>query len=487
MTLIDRQYDGLFYADQIKQKNVTPKKLVEQAFETIEKENPRLNAVIHLRKEKALAEAETRDFSDKPFGGVPILLKGIGQPLAGEPNTSGAALLKGTVAEQTGHYTQALIDAGFIVIGQTNVPEFAFKNITEPVLYGPTRNPWNTKHTPGGSSGGAAASVASGMVSIAGASDGGGSVRIPASFTGLIGLKPTRGRTPVGPGVGRNWQGASINFALTKSIRDTAAMLDVLQTEQPAAAFQTPLFTEGYLSALEKPTLKKFRIAYSLESPVLSEVSEEAKEAVLNTVNWLQSQGHTAAEKTPPIDGIDLMKSYYIMNSGETTAMLEGIEKKLSRKLTIDDMELVTWVLFSAGKTISAAQYSNTLNTWDRAAEVMAEFNKDYDLYITPATADSAPEVDYPWQDESTLERMRNIAQMNSEEQQQVVWDMFGLSLPVTPFGMQANLTGQPSISLPVHLTKEGLPLGVQITAPKGKENWLLAIGRDMEADGRFI
>lgn len=487
MSLINRKQDGLFYAEQVRNKQVTPKELVEQAFATIEKENPRVNAVIQLRKEKALAEAETRDFSNLPFGGVPILLKGIGQPLAGEPNTSGAALLKDAVADRTGHYTQALIDAGFIVIGQTNIPEFAFKNITEPELYGVSRNPWNTAYSPGGSSGGAAASVVSGMVPIAGASDGGGSIRIPASFTGLVGLKPTRGRTPVGPGSGRSWQGASINFALTKSIRDTAAMLDVLQTVQPAAAFQTPLFTEGYVNALAKPTPKKFRVAYSMESPILSEVSDEAKEAVLKTADWLREQGHTVIEKAPPIDGIHLMKSYYIMNSGETTAMLEAIENNLGRELTIDDMELVTWVLFSAGKSISAAQYSNTLSTWDRAAEIMADFNQEHDLYLTPATAESAPKADVLWQDESVLERMRNVAQMNSQEQQQVVWDMFDKTLPITPFGMQANLTGQPAISLPVHLTKDGLPLGVQFTAPKGKEDWLLAIGRDMEIDGQFI
>lgn len=486
MSIINREQDGLFYAEQIQNKKITSKELVEQAFQVIEKENPYLNAVIHTRKEQALKESEERDFNGKPYGGVPILVKGLGQSLAGEPSTSGAHLLKDSVAKQTSHFTQALIDAGFIVIGQTNVPEFGFKNITEPELYGPSRNPWNTDYSPGGSSGGAAASVVSGMVPVAGASDGGGSIRIPASFTGLVGLKPTRGRTPLGPGSGRNWQGASISFALTKSIRDTAAMMDVLQTIQPAAAFQTPLFTEGYVNALEKPT-PHFSIAYSLESPILSEVSEEAKNAVLKTVDWLKAQGHSVIEKTPPIDGVNLMKSYYIMNSGETTAMMESIETTLQRKLTIDDMELVTWVLYNAGKTISAAAYSKTLNTWDRAAEVMAEFNQEFDLFLTPATAESAPKVGTQWQDEDMLERMRNIAAVDSAEQQQVVWDMFDKSLPITPFGMQANLTGQPSISLPVHLTAEGLPLGIQFTAPKGKEDWLLAIGRDMEADGQFI
>ena len=487
METINRIKDGLYYAQQLREKKLSSQELIEESFRIIEKENPLLNAVTHTRKEKALAEAESRNFSNQVYGGVPILLKGLGQSLVGEPNTSGSNLLKNTVAQTTSHYVTALQKAGFVVIGQTNVPEFALKNITEPELYGPARNPWNPDHTPGGSSGGASASVAAGMVPIAGASDGGGSIRIPASFTGLIGLKPTRGRTPIGPGVGRSWQGASISFALTKSMRDTAAMLDALQVIQPAAAFQTPLFEAGYLKMLHNAQPKTFRIAFSLESPIHSAVSQEAKQAVLKTVKWLEAKGHQVTEKTPEIDGIQLMESYYMMNSGETTAMMEGIEKNLQRPLTIDDMELVTWVLYNAGKSISAASYSNTLTTWDQAAEVMANFNESYDLYLTPATAEAAPKVGVQWQDEATLDRMRRIHEFSTAQQQQIVWDMFDKSLPITPFGMQANLTGQPSISLPVHLTKAGLPLGVQFTAPKGREDWLLMIGRALEADGQFI
>lgn len=486
MESLDRTKDGLYYAKQVRDKKISARELIEESFRTIEKVNPLLNAVIHTRKEKALAEGETRDFSNQIYGGVPILLKGIGQSLAGEPNTAGSHLLKDAVAQTTSHYVRALEKAGFVVIGQTNVPEFAFKNITEPKLYGPARNPWNPNHTPGGSSGGASASVAAGMVPIAGASDGGGSIRIPASFTGLVGLKPTRGRTPIGPGVGRSWQGASISFALTKSIRDTAAMLDALQVVQPAAAFQTPLFEPGYLKTLHHLQSKSFRIAFSLESPIGTVVNEEAKKAVLKTVKWLEANGHQVTEKTPDIDGIKLMKSYYVMNSGETAAMMEGIEESLKRPLTFDDMELGTWVLYNAGKSISAASYSNTLTTWDQAAEVMADFNETYDLYLTPATADAAPEVGVQWQDESVLDQMRHIEGYSMAQQQQIVWDMFDKSLPTTPFGMQANLTGQPSISLPVHLTARGLPLGVQFTAPKGREDWLLMIGRALEADGQF-
>lgn len=483
MIEINRSEDALYYATAIREKRLSAKELVLQAIMKIETHNKQVNAVIHPRFEAALKEAESRDFTGKPFGGVPILLKDMGQTLKGEPATSGSVLLKNVRSHQTSHYTQALQDAGFIIIGQTNIPEFGFKNITEPELYGPSRNPWNTAYSPGGSSGGAAAAVATGMVPIAGASDGGGSIRIPASFTGLVGLKPTRGRMPVGPGSGRNWQGASIDFALTKSIRDTSALLQSMQTVQLAAAFQTPLLPNNFM----ENSKRQFRIAYSLKSPIDSPVSDEAKKAVLKIVAWLDKNGHDVSEKDPNYDGIALMKSYYTMNCGETTAMLEGIENQLGRGLTIDDMELVTWVLYQAGKNISAADYSRTLKAWDATAETMAHFHDDYDLLLTPTTADLAPLVAQEWQSQELQAKMATIQDYSASEQAQIVWDMFDESLPITPFGMQANLTGAPSLSLPVHLTASGLPLGVQLTAPKGREDWLLVLGEAIEAAGLFI
>ena len=480
---INREEDALHFAHLAQQKEASPRELVAQAIARIEKENPALNAVIHPRFEAALKEAETRDFTGKPFGGVPILVKDMGQTLAGEPSTSGSVLLKDTISSQTSHYTQKLLDAGFIVIGQTNVPEFGFKNITDARIFGPSRNPWNPDYSPGGSSGGAGAAVAAGMVPLAGASDGGGSIRIPASFTGLVGLKPTRGRMPVGPGSGRNWQGAAIDFVLTKSIRDTTAMLENMQTVQLAAAFQAPLLPEGFMMNGRR----KYKVAYSLQSPILSEVSEEAKTAVMKMVRWLEANGHEVVEKDPDYDGVALMESYYIMNCGETASMLQGMEQKLGRPFTLDDMELITWVLYHAGNKVSAAEYSNTFKRWDAAAEAMAHFHETYDLLLTPTTAEAAPLVDMDWQSADLKAKMANIQEFSASEQQQIVWDMFGLSLPITPFGMQANLTGAPSLSLPIHVTEAGLPLGVQFTAPKGREDWLLGLGEAIEADGLFI
>lgn len=485
--LIDRTKDGMYYSEQIRNRQVSSEELLMASFKSIKEQNALLNAVIHTREDKALSEARDESKLDGPFSGVPILLKEMGQNMIGEPARAGSKLLRDNASTYTSHFVAQLQKSGFIPIGSTNVPEFGFTNITHSDLFGPARNPFNPEFSAGGSSGGAAAAVASGMVPVAGASDGGGSIRIPASFTGLVGLKPTRGRTPIGPGSGRAWQGASISFALTKSVRDTAALLDNMQVVQPAAAFQTPLYREGYLNSLTAPLNKKMRIAFSLKSPIGSQVSSEAEDAVLNAVNWLEQKGFAVDQSEPDIDGVDLMKSYYVMNSGETAAMLGNMEKALGRSITMKDVELLTWVLYQSGKKVSAAEYSNTLSTWDDAAEKAALFNERYDLLLQPTTAEPAPRVDKIYWSESFKEKMRHIDTFSPADQQQLIWDMWEESLSITPFTQQANLTGQPAISLPTHLTKEGMPLGIQFTAPKGKEHWLLQMGRMMEEDGLFV
>lgn len=483
---MDRQKDAFYYTSMLKEKKVSSEELIVDAFERIEKENPMYNAVIHTRKEKALGEARTGDYQETLFGGVPILIKDLGQDLAGEPATSGSRLLRDYTASHTSHFVKAIERAGFIVIGQTNTPEFGFKNITDAVIHGPARNPFNKDHSPGGSSGGAAAAVASDMVAIATASDGGGSIRIPASFTGLVGLKPTRGRTPVGPGSYRGWQGASISFALTKTVRDTALMLDALQTIQAAAPFQTPLFSGSYFQNMMDGNRRKFRIAYSLESPVKSVVSEDAKQAVMQTIAYLEALGYQVEEKTPDVDGIRLMESYYAMNGAETEAMLRGISLGQGRDLTIDDMELVTWAIYQYGKTVSGGDYSLALGLWDQAAAEWDRFHDSYDLLVQPTTAHAAPRIDQAFQSEELKERMRSADSLAARERKEIVWKMFEESLGVTPFTQQANLTGQPAISLPVYTTPAGLPIGVQFTAPKGKEEWLLDIAAVMEENGLF-
>lgn len=484
---INRKEDGIYYAELIKMREVSSEELIHQSFKVIEEKNSLLNAVTHSRKEKALEEAARNDWAGKPFGGIPILLKGLGQNLKGEPATAGSKLLKEVTASQTSHFVRQLQAAGFIPIGSTNVPEFGFTNITHSELYGPARNPYDPDYSAGGSSGGAAGAVASGMVPIAGASDGGGSIRIPASFTGLIGLKPTRGRTPVGPGSGRNWQGAAISFALTKTIRDTAAMMDAMQVIQPAAAFQTPLFKEGYLNYINQPLEKPFTFSFSLDSPVHTKVSEDAHLAVEKVVNWLEESGYDVSEAAPETDGVKLIRAYYTMNAGETAAMMSTIEKKMGQPVGIDDVELLTWVLYQSGKRTSAADYSKAISQWDAAAEKVAHYHKTFDMFVQPATAETAPAVDRIYWSDDFKEKMKQVESLDPKEQEKLIQDMWEESLSITPFTQQANMTGQPSISLPVHLSKEGMPIGVQLTAPKGKEHWLLKIAALMEQDGLFI
>lgn len=476
------QADATALAELIRKKEVTPKEVIDASFQQLEKVNPLLQAVTHHRKERVLQESEQLDVERGPFFGVPLLLKDISQALAGERLTSGSKLLKDVVAKEDSHLVQKIRRAGFMMIGHTNTPEFGLKNITEPELHGPTRNPWNLDYSPGGSSGGSAAAIAAGIVPIAGASDGGGSIRIPASFTSLFGLKPTRGRTPVGPGVGRQWQGASIDFVLSRSVRDSAAMLDHLQVVQQEAAFQTPLFPGNYQETMKKDFNRPLKIAYTTTSPVGTSVSEDAQQAVEKIVKWLDKNGHIVEEKDHDIDGIRLMKDYYLMNSGEVSMVMQQLERTMGRTITRDDVEIETYLLHVAGQSVSAAEYSASLASWDTAAEKMATFHSTYDFYITPATAYTAPKVGELTHTKGKQEELAtHIHEINQHEQQQLIYDMFLPSLTYTPFTQLANLTGQPAMSMPVHLSEQGLPLGVQVVASKGEEHKLLQLAHQLE------
>lgn len=473
----------------IEEKEISPSELIELSFEQQEKVNPTLNAVVHTRKEKVIEEAKKIKIDDRPFAGVPILLKNISQSLKNEPLTSGARLFQSFISEQDSNFVAKIREAGFLFTGHTNTPEFGLKNITEPQLHGATRNPWNPQYSAGGSSGGSAASIAAGIVPMAGASDGGGSIRIPASFSGLFGLKPTRGRMPVGPGVGRQWQGASIDFVLSRSVRDSAAMLDALQVFQQSAAFNTPLLAGNSVELMNEAFPKPLKIAYTTKSPVGTPVSNEAVLAVEKIVKWLEKEGHIVEERENDVDGVQLMKDYFLMNSGEMSTLMRQLESALGRSITEEDIEIETWMLNEAGKTISAAQFSASLASWDVAAAHMAELHETYDFYITPATAFSAPEIGeltFAQKEQENLREQMNASQ-GSDARQALIWDMFLPSLTYTPFTQLANLTGQPAISLPVHLSKDGLPLGVQVMAQKGEERRLLQLAAQLEETDLWV
>lgn len=470
--------DATDLAQKIASGDTTPLQAVEECIKRIKFFNKPLNAVVSLQEEKAIQEAKTRDFTGLPFGGVPLLLKDLGQNQAGVVSSGGSKLFTKSTSASSDYFVRALEAAGFIIIGRTNVPEFGFKNISDAAIFGPVSNPFRLKCNAGGSSGGAAAAVSSGMVPIAAASDGGGSIRIPASFTSLIGLKPSRGRIPVGPSSFRGWQGASVNFALTTSVRDTRNLLEALQVQQMESPFIMPLLSHEALHArIDRP----LRIAYSDQSPVGSLVSDEAKAALRWTIEFLEHLGHSVEKVEPAIDGYDLMKGYYVMNSVETAAMFDEIAQGLGRDLTPDDMELMTWAIYQAGQEILAKDYTKILQDWDYYSAKMAKFHEVYDLYLTPTTADVAPLHGQLGLTPDLEEELKGMADLTVAQGQNLIWRMFEKSLALTPFTQLANITGQPAISLPVYFTEDGLPLGVQFMAAKGREDLLLALAQDFE------
>lgn len=482
-----KQYDGIGLAELIQRKEVTPEEVREMAIQEIENKNKSLNAVIHKMYDSPNEVKETQPSGI--FAGVPMVTKNILQESKGQPMTSGSKVLAKFVAEQDSEFVRQIKKTGVTILGQTNVPEFALMGVTEPVHYGPSRNPWNTEHTPGGSSGGSAAAVASGIVPIAGANDGGGSIRIPAAFCGLFGLKPTRGRTPVGPDRGRVWQGASVDHILSRSVRDSAAMLDQYRYDR-TSAFLAPQFEGSYLKASQTPVAQPLKIAFTTKSPLGTEVHPECMEAVKKTIRLLESMGHTIEEKEVPVDGIMLANSYMMLYFAEVASTLKSLEEVIGRKVRYEDVEPTTWILSLLGKAVSAEEFLTSLKYWDKVAIQMENFHDDYDFYITPTTAfppSKIGELD-PTSFERTL--IRTVGSLNLAgilKKSGFVDQLANKSLMRTPFTQLANLTGQPAMTLPMHITKNGLPCGVQVMARRGREDLLLQLAGQLEETESWI
>ena len=475
------KYDGLDLAKLIRTKQVKPAELVEEAINRIETLNPKLNAVINKMYDQARKAAEKE--SHGSFAGVPVLLKDIGQSIEGELITSGSQVFKNYRAKKDSAIVSQLKQAGMLFLGHTNAPEFGLMAITEPSLHGPARNPWNLNYTPGGSSGGSAAAVAAGMVPIAGASDGGGSLRIPAAYCGLFGLKPTRGRTPAGLS-GRSWQGAAVGHVITKTVRDSAAVLDELNVFEKSAAFHAPVFRDKYLQILNTNHEKKFKIAYCAKSPLKTEVHPECEKALMKTIKLLESMGHIVEEKEAPIDGIEMAKSFLTMCFGEVSAQMSDIEGALGRKVKFRDVEPSTWLFRLLGKTNSSEEFVMSMRMWDKAAYLMEDFFETYDFYVTPTTAfppAKIGELDLPPFLKLLTHIVWKIGAENFYKRASIVDQAINTSLMRTPFTQLANMTGQPAMTVPLHMTPDNLPVGVQFMAARGREDLLFQIAVRLE------
>jgi amidase len=476
------RYDALGLAELVRKKEVKTEELYEEAISRIERINPKINAVIFKMFDIARDIVKGK-LPDGPFAGVPFLLKDLLTSYAGVPLTMGSKAYRNYIPAQDSELMKRYKATGVVILGKTNTPEFGLMGITEPELHGPTRNPWNLNVTPGGSSGGSAAAVASGMVPFASGGDGGGSIRIPASYCGLFGMKPSRGRNPTGPEYGQIWQGAAVEHVLTRSVRDSAAMMDAVNGPDAGAPYIIPKPERPYLeeSTREPGPLK---IAFTKKSPLNTGVHPECQKAVENAAALLTGLGHHVDEAEPLIDGIALAKSYFTMYYGEIAADIEDLKNVLGRKPKPSDVEGPTWALKLLGDAFTAGEFVHAIRQWNTFARQMGLFYQKYDLYLTPTTAFPPVRIGElkPKPIEERLMKITNTFNLGKLIRLSGIADKLAIeSLAKTPYTQLANVTGLPAMSMPLHWTADGLPCGVQFIAPFGDEATLFRLAGQLE------
>ena len=470
---------ALATAQQVKDQQVDSQQLVDNTYQKIE-QNKDLNSVIYQDPVNASQQVNTlptaTSNSEQPFYGVPILIKGLGQAYKGYPNTNGLPYMQDNRYGYTKNFVAKLQEMGFVIVGETNYPELGLINVTDSNLYGPTHNPWDLTRNAGGSSGGAAASVAAGIVPIATGNDAGGSLRIPASWSGVIGLKPTQGII-----LGDSLTPSVVNFAETRRIDDTIKLF------------------EGLMDPKRKSLLKEFplklqdlKIAYSLKSPVGSVVSPDAEKAVLNAVAFLRQQGFQVVEKDSPVDGVKLMRAYYLGALSDGTVANYLAQQKLHRNLQASDVtehvvSPMTYALYEASKKAPKEIKQTYNNELALVAAQMKSFHEEYPIYLTPTTATVAPLNSDPAFLPANVAKILQMAKMPFDQQMDVIYNAWYHGLSKTPFTQLANLAGEPALSLPTYVNAQGLPLGIQLEGEKGSDLILLALGKLVEEKDKLI
>jgi amidase len=459
--------DATAQAALVRRGAISPRELVEAAIVRLERLNPQMNAVIHPALERALDRASERTLPDGPFRGVPFLMKDIGGAERGQPYHAGMRFLKraGWTEKQDSYLTARFAAAGLVSLGRTNTPELALLPTTEPEAYGPTANPWSPRHSAGGSSGGAAAAVAAGIVPVAHASDGGGSIRGPASMCGLVGLKPTRARSSFGPSLGERWNGFSAEFCLTRSVRDAAALLDVIAGFVAGDPYVAPAPARAFATEPGAPPGRR-RIGFMRTTPRALETHPEAIVAVERGARLLERLGHVVEEAHPEaLDDAESVLAFLTVVTANTAWALETWGRHVGRPVLEADVEPLTWELAEQGRRVTAPDLLGALDYVHRFGRRLAEWwENGFDLLLTPTQAAPPPELG--WITSTPADPLR----------------AFMRSAPYGVFTLPFNMSGQPAISLPGHWTSEGLPMGIQLVAPYGREDLLLRVAAQMEA-----
>ncbi|MFN8035312.1 MAG: amidase family protein [Acidimicrobiia bacterium] len=457
--------DATAQAELVRSGGVSPGELVGAAIARIETLDPELNAVVHPLFDRA--RAASANPADGPFRGVPMLVKDLDGYLAGAPCHQGNRLLEAIDwhPDRSSYLFGKFEQAGFVIVGKTNTPEFGLQPTTEPVVKGATRNPWSTDHSPGGSSGGSAAAVASGMVPVAHAGDGGGSIRIPASACGLFGLKPSRGRVSFGPDEHEAWAGLVNRHVLTRSVRDSAALLDAVRGYMPGDPYTAPEPERAYVQEVGAEP-GRLRVGLRVHTPSgVAETDVECAAAAEDAARLLQDLGHTVEVTSPAaLDDPGLLDWFMVILMTSLLADLDAIGQRAGRPVTADDVEPLTWTYAETGRSITGVQYLESLDAARAWTRRMASWWSDdqFDLLLTPTMAAPPAPLGFLADRDNPLESA-------------------GRAVSYAVYTAPFNVTGQPSMSVPLYFSTSNLPIGVQLTAAYGREDVLFRVAAQLE------
>lgn len=477
-------YDALGLAELVARGDVTSEELVEEAIARIDSRNPELNAVIH--RFDASARERAKESLEGPFAGVPFLVKDLLASLAGKPMHNGSHMYRGYVSNHNSVLVDRFLDSGVVIVGKTNTPELGILPTTEPTLYGPTHNPWAHGHTPGGSSGGTGAAVAAGIVPMASGGDGGGSIRIPASCCGIFGIKPSRGRNPQGPDETNLWGGGVCEHVLSRSVRDSAAMLDAVSGPDSGAPYMLPRPEVTFLEST-KSDPRTLRIAVTTRPYLSDEVHPDCVTAVERAATLLEELGHEVVEDRSDVDGEAFGLHFLMLIAAEVYASFRDAERDIGRRVRGGDFEEQTAVLEAVAKTFHAGELAWRMRELNRMGRQIATFVEGYDAVLNPTLCTPPPKHGFlvpPLAERLGHKLLRHgravgmgkLFQLagGPEKAARTAYDFAGYS-------MLFNISGNPSMSVPLHWNEDGLPIGVMFTSRLGDESTLFALAGQLE------
>jgi amidase len=474
-------YDGLGLAELVRKKKVSPAELVEEAITRIETHNPKLNAVVYKLYERARAAAKGK-LSEGPFRGVPFMMKDLNATVEGLPTSHGNKLWKSIPASVSTEIAKRWENSGVILVGKTNTPEFGLTPYTESDTLGPALNPWDTTRTTGGSSGGSGAAVAARMVPLASGGDGGGSIRIPSSACGIFGLKPTRGRTPTGPIIGESWEGFAIEHVLTRSVRDSAAMLDETQGPDVGAPYIIPDAGPFLKEVDKKPG--KLKIAFSTKPMLGKNVHVDCIKGLEETVALLRKLGHEAVEDAPMINGEEYSLHFLTIIAGQIRVDIEEAAKMAGKKVSLDDFDITTFGTGLFGTILKASDYVRAMRYLQMVSRDIGRFFENYDVLLTPVLNQPPVKIGALKPSAGEQTQLKLIARAGATwvlEAMGIIKPIAAQTFEFVPWTPVFNVTGQPAMSVPLHWNDEGLPIGMHFVGKWGDEATLFRLAGQLE------